>query len=160
MTDYELMLEQAEKKGISVKEKTLKSDAGGLVFDNKIALNKRKLQTTVQKKCVLAEELAHFDYSVGNITDIELVENRKQELEARILAYNRFIGLIGIIKAYKNCCKSLHDMAEFLEVTEEFLSEALEYYRSKYGVCTKIENYTIYFEPNLGVMELLHSNNK
>lgn len=90
---------------------------------------------------------------------MQIVSNRKQELEARFAAYNCFIGLLGIIQAYKNSCHNLHDMAEFLEVTEEFLSEALNCYRSKYGICTKLDNYIIYFEPNLGVMELLQGDN-
>ena len=31
----------------------------------------------------------------------------------------------------------------------------MEYYKNKYGICTTIDNYVIYFEPSLGVFELL-----
>ena len=47
-------------------------------------------------------------------------------------------------------------MAERLDVTEDFLQDALQRYRSKYGTHTTIANYTIYFEPALCVYELLH----
>lgn len=46
-------------------------------------------------------------------------------------------------------------MAEYLNVTEDFLAETLHCYKAKYGVCAKIDNYIIYFEPSLGVFELI-----
>ena len=45
-------------------------------------------------------------------------------------------------------------MAEYLDVTEEFLKEALECYNSKYGTAVRFDNYIIGFEPRLYVMEL------
>ena len=34
-----------------------------------------------------------------------------------------------------------------LAATEEYLKEALLCYKSKYGICTTVDNYIIYFEP-------------
>ena len=45
-------------------------------------------------------------------------------------------------------------MAEYLEVTEPFLKDTLEAYRLKYGQYTTIDNYIIYFEPNLYVADM------
>ena len=45
------------------------------------------------------------------------------------------------------------EMAEFLDVPEDTLQEALNYYHHKYGICTILDNYVIYFEP-LGVLEI------
>lgn len=104
---------------------------------------------------MLAEELGHHHTTVGNMLDQSDTGNQKQELRARIWAYNKLIGLNGIINAYRHGCCSLYDAANYLDVTEEFLSEALEYYKNKYGICTTIDNYVIYFEPSLGVFELL-----
>ena len=42
-------------------------------------------------------------------------------------------------------------MAEYLDVTEDYLEEALACYRSKYGVYTVVDNYAIYFIPNIAV---------
>ena len=63
------------------------------------------------------------------------------------------IGLHGIIDAFNAGCQSRHEIADFLEVTEEFLQEAIDCYRDKYGICTTIDNYVIYFIPNLAVGE-------
>lgn len=155
MTGYEILLEKARERNLSVKEKYLKSNSDGLIMGHKIALNKNKLQTARQKKCVLAEELAHFELSVGRIIELNDASNRKQELKARLRAYNNQIGLLGIIAAYKAGSRNLHDMADYLDVTEEFLHEALQLYKSKFGLCKATDNYIIYFEPCLGVVELL-----
>ena len=47
------------------------------------------------------------------------------------------------------------EMAEYLEVTEEFLDDALSCYRKKYGIFTQVDHYLIIFEPSLMVMELV-----
>ena len=41
-------------------------------------------------------------------------------------------------------------MAEHLDVTEEFLKDA---YLLKYGKCTVVDNYMVFFEP-LGVVDM------
>lgn len=45
-------------------------------------------------------------------------------------------------------------MADFLDSTEEYLKKAIQCYRSKYGACTAIDNYVIYFEP-FAVMRMI-----
>ena len=108
-----------------------------------------------RKTCVLAEELGHHYTTSGNIIDISDGNNLKQEYQARIWAYNKLIGLHDIISAYETGCKNKYEIAEHLAVTEEFSNEAIERYTSKYGVYTTLDNYVIYFIPNLGVMELI-----
>ena len=73
----------------------------------------------------------------------------------RIVAYNKLAGLRGIVDAYLHHCQSISKSAEYLEVTEEFLIASLNYYSNKYGVYTKLDNYVIFFQPNLVVMELI-----
>lgn len=142
---YEELLIEADKNGLITKEKDLLANKGRIKGD-RIAI-KRDIPTLTEKSCVLAEELGHYYTTVGNILDQSETENRKQELKARMWAYDKQIGLSGIIDAYENKCETLHDMAEYLDVTEEFLVETLEAYTSKYGLSTRVGNYTIYFEP-------------
>lgn len=153
MTKYEELLYEAINDGISVDEDySFKGDLSGLYIDGNIALS-NQLQTTPEKTCVLAEELGHHHTSVGNILDMNDVRNRKQERQARLWGYNKLIGLSGIINAFRAGCHSRHEIADFLDVTEEYLQECIDCYREKYGVCTEIDNYTIYFIPNMAVME-------
>lgn len=103
---------------------------------------------------MLAEEIGHYRTSSGNILDQNKVESRKQEYRARLYGYNLKIGLAGLIRAYEAGCGNLYEMAEYLDATEEYLKEAIDCYKSKYGLCTSIDNYIIYFEP-LAVIKLI-----
>lgn len=145
------MLYEADSTGIIVKEKNIPG-YGGRIYGNRIAIHDR-LETTTEKACVLAEELGHYHTTVGDITDLSDSQNRKQERQARLWAYNKQIGLTGIIQAFEAGCQGIHEIAEYLEVTEEFLHEAIECYRNKYGVYTTLDNYIIYFIPNLTIGE-------
>lgn len=149
---YEKLLDEAHSEGLIVKEKYIPG-YGGRIYKNRIAIH-NEIRTFSEKSCVLAEELGHHYTTVGNILDQSSVSNRKQELRARMWAYNKLIGLLGIVKSYEHGCRSLYDMAEYLEVTEEFLKDALERYRQKYGMYTIVDNYIIYFEPGLGVVKM------
>ena len=147
---YEVLLNDANTEGLSIKERPFRT-YDGRIKGNTIYL--RQNMNTVEKACVLAEEMGHHYTSVGNILDMSDTHNRKQERQARLWAYNRLIGLRGIIKAYETGCQNRYEIAEFLEVTEECLQECIEIYRDKYGVYTIVDNYVIYFLPNLAVME-------
>lgn len=151
--DYEALLAESDRAGLVVKEKPLKNN-NGRVKGNKIAI-RQDISTSTEKACVLAEELGHYHTSVGRILNQSDAENQKQEMRARMWAYDRQVGLIGIVESFRNGCQTISEMAEYLEVTEEFLREALERYRQKYGIYTSIGHYIIYFEPTLTVVRMV-----
>jgi len=149
---YEVLLNTADQAGLTVKEKPL-SESDGLIKGNRIAIRK-DIPTQAEKSCVLAEELGHYFTSTGNILDQTDTVNRRQEYRARLYGYNLKIGLTGIISAHTAGCRNLYEMADYLDVTEEYLKEALDCYQSKYGEYVKVDNYMIYFIPTLAVLEI------
>lgn len=149
---YEVLLNAADQTGLTVKEKPL-SESDGLIKGNRIAIRK-DIPTQAEKSCVLAEELGHYFTSAGNILDQTDIVNRKQEYRARLYGYNLQIGLRGIISAHTGSCRNLYEMADYLDVTEEYLKEALDCYQSKYGEYVKVNNYMIYFIPTLAVLRI------
>lgn len=149
---YEELLKEADSMGLIVKEKPLHG-TDGRILNKRIAIRK-DIPTQKEKSCVLAEEIGHHATSYGNILNQNETPNRKQELQARLYGYNLKIGLSGIVKAHQAGCRNIYEMAEYLEVTEEYLKEALECYRRKYGMCATLDNYIIYFEPRLGIMKI------
>lgn len=151
MITYEHLLMEADSKGLLTKEKNLPVSKGR-IKGNRIAIKKE--MSEIEKKCVMAEELGHYYTGTGDILDQSSILNRKQERFGRVHAYDRLIGLMGVIDAYKHHCQNIAESAEHLGVTEEFLEEALSYYKGKYGVSTKIDNYVIFFEPTIAVLEL------
>ena len=152
--NYEDLLEEARIDGIRVYEnyRFRSPRIKGLYCDGNVALSDM-LKTSAERCSVLAEELGHHYTAVGDITDLNTVSSRKLERLGRIYAYNKLIGLSGIVDAYEHRCQSRHEMAELLDVTEEFLEEAICYYREKYGQQIRYGNYVIYFEPYLAVMK-------
>ena len=154
MNMTEKLIQQATDCGAEVIDWKFQADRiKGLYCDGVIAVSK-DIDTSAEKTCIIAEELGHHLTASGNILDQKDTSNRKQELKGRIWAYNRLIGLTGIIKAYKSGCRNRYEIAQTLEVTEDMLQDAIDYYHEKYGLCAQVDNYTIYFEP-LGVMELI-----
>ena len=149
MNTFECLEDEACKDGIDIVNRKFNSNRiKGLYCDGTVALNSQ-IETSKERACVLAEELGHYYTTVGNILDLSDAQNRKQERQARLWAYNKQIGLSGLIKAYENGCRSRYEIAEFLEVTEEFLEEAVQCYRDKHGVYKTVDNYTVYFIPQL-----------
>ena len=155
MNTYEKLQDKACKDGIDVIDYPFNSNRiDGLYCDGTIAIRK-DIETSAEKACVLAEELGHYYTSHGNIINMNDVKSRKQERQARLWAYNKQIGLIGLVRAFEHGCQNRFEIAEYLEVTEEFLEECIECYRNKYGICKRVDNYVVYFIPQLSVMKLV-----
>lgn len=143
------------QKGIDIIPYNFESERiKGLYCDSTIALS-TSIRNTAEKACILAEEVGHHETTSGDILNQQSMSNLKQERHARIWAYDKLISLFGIVRAHNAGCRNSFEMAEYLEVTEEFLSEALETYKSKYGTsAVKADEYIIIFDPTLTVMKM------
>ena len=153
MTTYEELTQQAADSGCEVIDWEFGSDRlKGLYYNGHIAVSGRL--TNTEKTCVLAEELGHHYTAVGDILDQTSISNRKQELRGRTWAYDRLIGLYGIVRAYQRGCRNRYEIADYLGVTEEMLQDALRRYKERYGPYTPIDDeHLLFFEP-LGIMKL------
>jgi len=151
MHSYDTLLDECNDLEIEVYEMD-NMKCKGLYGDNVIWINK-SLPSISEKRCILAEEVGHYHTTTGDILDLSSVENRKQELKARAWAYERLIPFSKIIQAHKLHITNRYELSDFLYVTEDFLDDALDWYKSKYGLYISIDNFTICFEP-LGVLEL------
>ena len=149
---YDDLLIEADELGLIVKEKPLPL-SDGRICGKRIAI-RQDIPTLKKKADVLAEEIGHYHTCVGRIIEQDSVIARKQERAGRLWGYNRRIGLDGIIKAYNNHCQNQYEMADFLDVSEDSLAEAIEYYRQIYGQKVSCGNYIIQFEPYLSVFTL------
>lgn len=152
MVDFEELLAQAEHLRLEIHEESMPERMKGLCGNNVIWLNKN-IPTTAEKTCVLAEEISHYLTTVGDITDQRKTKNRKQEKLARRRAYERLIPVSSFIKAYHAGIQGRHELAEFLGVTEDFLGQAIQHYKEKYGPYYRVDSYYICFEP-LAVIEV------
>ncbi|WP_418223527.1 ImmA/IrrE family metallo-endopeptidase [Clostridium isatidis] len=148
--NYEDLLIEYDNK-LKIKELPLKYNLKGLYKNGRILI--KSDMSDKEKYCILAEEIGHHYTSSGNILDQDKLENRKQEVIARRWGYEKLVGIVDLINAWKKGINNRHDLAEYLNVTESFLLEAIEYYKTKYGTYYIIDSYCIMFEPNLRIIE-------
>lgn len=149
---YETLLSTAYNEGVEVVELPFLK-MKGLYCDRTIGLKKE--MPTVEKACVLAEELGHYHTSAGDILNQDCLINRKQELKARRWGYERLVPLERILQAFDARVRSRQELIEYLEVTEEFLVAALKHHAVKHGPLYKKGNYTICFEPLMVFREIV-----
>ncbi len=125
LNKYEIFLEKCQSFGVNVFEKEMINK--GLYCDGYVWLNKSL--STNEKLCILAEELGHHLTSSGNILDLKDTNNKIQENKARVWSYNELLQVDDIKETIKkNRCRNIYELAEELNVSEEFLKETLEYY--------------------------------
>lgn len=142
--NYETLLDEADLNGITIKERPLKGN-NGRIRGAQILI--RQNMPDNQKACVLAEELGHYYTTTGDILNQSEDFNRKQERTARLWAYNRMVTLDKLIGAKEAGCQNRYEIAQYLDVTEAFLQDAINCYQAKYGIGLQKDHYLILFEP-------------
>ncbi len=95
-------------------------------------------QPEIDKQVILREEFMHFLTSVGVIVDQKQLNNRKQELLARRLAYKSAISIDDLIKCYNLGLQTNYEIAAELELPEDFVLNAINYFK------TQMSNGTVY----------------
>lgn len=145
MTSYEELLQQAYDQGIQVIDYEFEGNMTGYYCNNVAFINKNAANDQ-ERKCILAEELGHHYTAVGDLTGEDTLSKRKMELLGRKWGYNALIpfeDIISILVSSK--CENLVSLAEQLEVTPEYLQEALKYYSQKYGPEINYGDYVVVF---------------
>lgn len=152
MNQIKELIALIEEEKIDLVRMPLNGDIKGLYGDNMIAIS-TEVSSEKEYACILAEELGHYYTSSGNILDQSNVKNRKQELRARVWAHQYVIKVEDLLLAYKFGCRHLHEIAEFLNITEDFLIDASQTFSRKYGDCKITSNCIIHFNP-LGILDI------
>lgn len=145
---YENLLIECDNEGINVKEKPLKAN-DGLCKGDKIAI--KNTLNSKEKHCTLSEEYGHYKLTVGDITDLKNINNMKQEIKARRWGYEKIAGLEKIADAINKGAKNRYEIADMLEITDDFLDKVIHYFRLKYGVKRYCKGITFYFEPYFAI---------
>ncbi|MCO6295010.1 ImmA/IrrE family metallo-endopeptidase [Staphylococcus epidermidis] len=141
---YEELL--IEHDYIEVKETdVMPSDLHGLWLNDLILINSNLSET--RKAEVLFEELAHHKLTYGNILDQSKWINRKFENYARRHGYEAALPIRIIVEAHHYGVSNLYELAQYVQLSEEYIVEILEHYKNKYGIGTHYGEYLITFDP-------------
>lgn len=131
---------------IELIECPIKGRIKGFYGNDTIIIN-RDFPTIKEKTCIFTEELVHHYTSTGDITNLSKLENRKQEQRARRWAVDKLIDVKDIIKAFNAGVQGRAELADYLNVTEEFIETALHHFQSLYGQTYTADNYLVLFNP-------------
>lgn len=132
------LLTIAECEGIEVFEFELPERIKGLYYENSIVINK-KLKTNKERKCVLGEELGHYFTSVGDILNLKIESNRKQEIRAKNWAIQKLVPFDELVLAFQEGYTNVYELSEYFDVTEDFMKESILFYQRKYK---RFDDYT------------------
>lgn len=117
----------------------------GLYIDDEIFISNQLHYTEYLQ--VLAEELGHYYTSYGDIRDYSHIPSAKQEIKARRFGYELLVTLDGLVRAFKENLHSPYEIAEYFNITVDYLEQSIEHYKQKYGLSTFYDGYLIRFEP-------------
>lgn len=125
----------------------------GLYIDNHVYLNPR--QTSEELTDTIAEEIAHYLTSSGDITQQDTHEKRKQEQKARDVGATLVVTPQDIIDCHKERFSTVWECADYLGISKESLEHAVKVYARMYGEGLSYKNYRILFRADgtIGVFE-------
>lgn len=90
----------------------------------------RPTQTQAELVCLLAEELGHYHTNPYRVLQYHNISDLHAEAAARRWGYRRVIAIDRVIKALRAGLRERCDVADYLGVTEVYLEEAIDYYRT------------------------------
>ena len=105
---------------------------GAFLFGTDIYINSK--QPYEQKTGYLAEEIGHQETSVGDISTLDTIEKCQQERRARQWGYRYLVSLDDLIVCQKFGLTEYWEIAEFLEITTDYLWKSINYYKESKGI--------------------------
>lgn len=122
----------AEKENIKIYNWNIE-DINGICLNydkiNAIALNYDNFGTYIDEKCTLAEELGHYYYNATYSLYSSKSEIERKEYRAKKWRFKTLVPVYKLKELFEKGYKYSSEMAEELEVTEEIVRMAYEYYR-------------------------------
>lgn len=131
MDRFEILESQYPELTIHI-DNDMPEGSGGFIYNYDIFLNGNEDLKTKRLE-TLAEEIGHYETTAGNIVHQCTAAERHDEHTARVWGWTHLISLDGLIYCYENGITTAPDMADFFEVSIEYLWEAIDCYRDKRG---------------------------
>lgn len=143
MESYDGLLDKAQALGLTVYEKIpLEEEQRGMILLRTIGLSDI-LETENEKRTVLAEEIAHFEYNTGDIT---------QDPHAEWIAHKAMIESVGLVDMIEAIIENgehanIYTVAQTLGIAEWFCEEVYKFYSDLPLRPFKYRGYIVSFHP-------------
>ena len=125
------LYETAINENISFFDTRIKNKAIICELDNNdyIGLNYRKMDNSVQEKEILAEELGHYYCNALYNINSDATTIRKKEYRAKKWAFQSLIPYQVLLSLKEQGYTAIYDIAEKLDVSQELVETAYNYYK-------------------------------
>lgn len=152
ITDYEHLEQFAFDNDVMILSNSLPKEMDGYYYSNteyniKSITLSDKIETTAHKTCVLAEEIEHYITTPFNLFEMPKALQDRYERIAKLNATQRLMPIEKLIRADKKGVCDQYELADFLNLTVDFVTNGLTLYRDYYGISKRHLNYTVYFIP-------------
>ncbi|MDZ5758733.1 hypothetical protein RAK27_08715 [Carnobacterium maltaromaticum] len=105
---------------------------GAFILDKDVYVNTNR--SYEQILCNVCEEIGHYETSVGDLSVLDTIEKQQQEKRARQYGYQYLVSLDELVACYKLGLTEYWEIAEFLEITPQYLWESINYYKEAHGL--------------------------
>lgn len=143
MNDYEELLDDFYKE-VPVLEMDLSEHEDKAFYYRNAIFIDRSL-TTEKKREHLYEEYAHYLYTVGDISNQDNPDNRKQENLARNRAMIMSISLEDIIASYNQGLREYWEVADYLGFSVRYVYKSVQEIKKAYGLTIDYKDYILKF---------------
>ena len=113
-------------------KKDMHNKHGAFIIDTDIYINKNNSYENIIGN--IAEELGHYETSVGDLSILDTIEKQQQEKRARQYGYRYLVSLDELITCYKLGLTEYWEIAEVLEITPKYLWSSINYYKDAHGL--------------------------
>ena len=113
-------------------KKDMHNKHGAFIIDTDIYINKNNSYENIIGH--IAEELGHYETSVGDLSILDTIEKKQKEKRARQYGYRYLVSLDELITCYKLGLTEYWEIAEFLEITPKYLWSSINYYKDAHGL--------------------------
>ena len=134
MVTLEKLYDKAEQENINIHNFNLENHKGCYYeYKNKkfIFMNYCYINSETEEKLTLSEELAH--YYTGATYNIDDTYYLKEKAEYKALKWqiNTLLPYSELSTQIKKGLTEIWELAEYFQVSEDFIRQALEYYKNK-----------------------------
>ena len=134
ITELEKLEQEIYDQGIELIDYPFHSEKlKGLTFicdDKPVICVSKKVNTIKERKCILSEELSHCNVSPNR----DITNDHQKEKQARFEGYKKLVPFEKLKEAIKNNINDIYELADYFNVTEEYMLECIEAYKLKYNI--------------------------
>lgn len=113
-------------------KKDMNDKHGAFIIENDVYVNSNKPYEQII--CNVGEEIGHYETSTGDLSVVDTIEKQQQEKRARQYGYRYLVSLDELIACYRFGLTEYWEIAEFLEITPQYLWQSINYYKEAYGL--------------------------